>query len=74
MRFDAPVDERRQRERLEENGFSVVSVSRRTEGAVELLEYQVTLRATQVDSIEQFAARFAKLPEVVEYEVSPVYD
>jgi putative Mg2+ transporter-C (MgtC) family protein len=74
MRFEAPVEEKRQRERLGEHGFSVVSVARRWDGPAELLEYRVTLQARQIDSVEQFTSRIAKLPEVVEYEVSPVYD
>ena len=75
MRFTGPApDERRQRARLGEHGFAVASVSRRRDGDAELLEYQVTLRARQVDSVDQFATRIASLPEVVEYEVSPVYD
>jgi putative Mg2+ transporter-C (MgtC) family protein len=76
IRSDArkPFDEKRQRDRLAEHGLAVASVSRRTEEGSELFVYGVTLRARQVDSIDQFAARFAKLPEIVEYEVSPVYD
>ena len=67
-------DEKRQRARLGEQGLAVASVRRRTEEGNELLEYSVTLRARQVDSIDAFAARFAKLPEIVEYEIAPVYD
>lgn len=75
MRFTGSTpDERRQRARLGEHGFAVASVSRRKDGDAETLEYHVTLRARQVDSVDQFAARIAELPEVVEYEVSPVYD
>lgn len=76
IRSDAgkPFDEKRQRERLAEQGLAVASVSRRMDGGNEMLEYSVTLRSRQVDSIDQFAARFAKLPEIVEYEISPVYD
>ena len=74
MRFSGVPDEPRERARLAEHGFAVASVSRRRDGEAEVLEYQVTLRARQVDSVDQFAARIAKLPEVVEYEVSPVYD
>jgi putative Mg2+ transporter-C (MgtC) family protein len=76
MRFEpgTVLDEKRQRERLAEHGLAVASVSRRREGDGERLEYHVTMRARQIDSVDQFAARIAKLPEVVEYEVSPVYD
>jgi putative Mg2+ transporter-C (MgtC) family protein len=75
LRFTGRVpDERGERARLAAHGFAVASVSRRRDGDAELLEYHVTLRARQVDSVDQFAARIAELPEVVEYEVAPVYD
>jgi putative Mg2+ transporter-C (MgtC) family protein len=74
VRVPVGTEEKRQRARLEEQGLTVASVRRRVDGEFETLEYDVTLRARQVDSLEQFAARFAKLADVREYEISPVFD
>ncbi len=68
------VDEKRQRARLGDQGLSVASVRRSVEEGRETLEYHVTLRARQIDSVDQFAARFRELPEITGYEISPVYE